>query len=113
MTQISPLSPDRRVRRCDTDSFTFTTTAELGDLTEGIGQMRAIDAAHFSIGMRHAGHNLYVMVEPGSGKRTLIRQLLDRRVRMQRAVWSCPTRSASSVRWAWTGYWTRSNARLY
>ena len=49
----------------------------------------------------------------GTGKTTLIRQLLDRRVRMQRAVWSCPTRSASSVRWAWTGYWTRSNARLY
>jgi hypothetical protein len=112
MTQISPLSPDRLVRRCDTGSFTFTTTAELDDLAEGIGQTRAIDAAHFGIGMRHAGYNLYVMGEPGSGKRTLIRQLLDRRARMQRAVWSCSTRSASSGRRAWSGCWMRSNARL-
>jgi len=80
MTQISPLSPDRLYRACDTAHFTFTTTAELDDLSEGIGQMRAIDAAHFGIGMRHAGYNLYVMGPPGSGKRYLISQLLDRRV---------------------------------
>ena len=80
MTTIQPLSPDRLYRHCDTAHFTFTTTAELDDLSEGIGQMRAIDAAHFGIGMRHAGYNLYVMGPPGSGKRFLIRQLLDRRV---------------------------------
>ncbi len=80
MTQIPPLSPDRLYRPCDIGHFTFTTTAELDDLSEGIGQMRAIDAAHFGIGMRHAGYNLYVMGRPGSGKRFLIRQLLDRRV---------------------------------
>ncbi|MGB9129457.1 MAG: ATP-binding protein [Thiobacillus sp.] len=80
MTSISPLSPDRLYRACDTAHFTFTTTAELDDLSEGIGQMRAIDAAHFGIGMRHAGYNLYVMGPPGSGKRYLISQLLDRRV---------------------------------
>ncbi|MBI3433028.1 MAG: AAA family ATPase [Hydrogenophilales bacterium] len=80
MTTIQPLSPDCLYRPCDVEHFTFTTTAELDDLTEGIGQMRAIDAAHFGIGMRHAGYNLYVMGQPGSGKRTLIRQLLDQRV---------------------------------
>ncbi len=80
MTTIQPLSPDRLYRHCDTGHFTFTTTAELDDLSEGIGQMRAIDAAHFGIGMRHAGYNLYVMGPPGSGKRFLVRQLLDRRV---------------------------------
>jgi lon-related putative ATP-dependent protease len=80
MDPIPPLSPDRLYRACDTGRFTFTTTAELDDLAEGIGQMRAIDAAHFGIGMRHAGYNLYVMGPPGSGKRYLIRQLLDRRV---------------------------------
>jgi lon-related putative ATP-dependent protease len=80
MTLIPPLSPDRLYRPCDTGHFTFTTTAELDDLSEGIGQMRAIDAAHFGIGMRHAGYNVYVMGRPGSGRRFLIRQLLDRRV---------------------------------
>jgi lon-related putative ATP-dependent protease len=80
MTSILPLSPDRLYRACETERFTFANTAELDDLTEGIGQMRAIDAAHFGIGMRHAGYNLYVMGPPGSGKRYLIRQLLDQRV---------------------------------
>ena len=80
MNPIPPLSPDSLYRACDTGHFTFTTTAELDDLSEGIGQMRAIDAAHFGIGMRHAGYNLYVMGPPGSGKRYLVRQLLDQRV---------------------------------
>jgi len=80
MSPILPLSPDQLYRPCDTGQFTFTTTAELEDLTQGIGQMRAIDAAHFGIGMRHAGYNLYVMGRTGSGKHTLIRQLLDQRV---------------------------------
>jgi predicted ATP-dependent protease len=77
MNPIPPLSPDRLYRPCKADHFTFATTAELDDLAEGIGQMRAIDAAHFGIGMRHAGYNLYVMGPPGSGKRFLVRQLLD------------------------------------
>jgi len=80
MSSIPPLSPDRLYRACDTAQFPFTTTAELDDLSEGIGQVRAIDAAHFGIGMRHAGYNLYVMGPPGIGKRYLISQLLDRRV---------------------------------
>ena len=80
MTTIPPLSPDRLYRACETERFGFTTTDELEDLADGIGQMRAIDAAQFGIGMRHAGYNLYVMGPSGSGKRYLIRQLLDRRV---------------------------------
>jgi lon-related putative ATP-dependent protease len=67
-------------RPCDINRFTFKTTAELEDLAESIGQMRASDAAQFGIGMRHAGYNLYVMGPAGIGKRFLIRKLLDRRV---------------------------------
>ncbi len=80
MNAIKPLAPDRLYRPCMTDHFRFTTTDDLDDLKDGIGQVRASDAARFGIGMRHAGYNLYVMGEPGSGKHTLIRQLLDQRV---------------------------------
>jgi lon-related putative ATP-dependent protease len=79
MAPIPPLSPDRLYRPCDTDHFSFTTTEELEDLAEGIGQMRALDAAQFGIGMRHAGYNLYVMGPAGVGKRFLIHQLLGKR----------------------------------
>src|SRR3989344_283836 len=80
LSHIPPLSTDKLYRPCDAERFTFTTTAELEDLTEGIGQIRAIDAAEFGIGMRRNGYNLYVMGPGGSGKRTLMRQLLDRRI---------------------------------
>lgn len=80
---LQPLSPEQLVRHCETGRFTFATTAELEDLSEGIGQIRAIEAVHFGIGMRHVGYNLYVMGPPGSGKRSLIRQLLDRRIRQE------------------------------
>lgn len=80
MAPISPLSPERLYRPCNTDSFGFSTTAELEDLAESIGQLRAADAAQFGIGMRHAGYNLYVMGPAGIGKRFLIRKLLDRHV---------------------------------
>ena len=80
METISPLSPDKLYRPCDAERLGFETTAELEDLTDGIGQLRAVDAAHFGIGMRHAGYNLYVMGPSGSGKHTLIRELLDKRV---------------------------------
>lgn len=80
MTPISPLTADRLFRPCDSSQFGFKTTAELEDVSESVGQMRAIDAAEFGIGMRHAGYNLYVMGRPGSGRRFLIRQLLERKV---------------------------------
>ena len=78
MKPIQPLTADRLYSACDTARFDFATTADLEDLADGIGQVRAIEAAQFGMGMRHAGYNLYVMGQSGGGKRTLIRQLLDR-----------------------------------
>ncbi|MFN3545713.1 MAG: hypothetical protein ACK4UX_12770 [Thiobacillus sp.] len=63
MSPVPPLAPERLSRPCDTSYFPFSTTAELDDLAAGIGQLRAIEAAHFGIGMRHAGYNLYQGVE--------------------------------------------------
>ena len=80
MPSIQPLSPDRLCHACEADRFEFETTAELEDLSEAVGQMRAIDAARFGIGMRHAGYNLYVMGPAGIGKRFLVHQLLEQRV---------------------------------
>ncbi|HET6789674.1 MAG TPA: ATP-binding protein, partial [Aquabacterium sp.] len=61
--------------------FGFQTTAELEDLTELIGQMRAVDAVHFGTGMRHEGYNIFVLGPSGMGKRTMVRQLLTQRAR--------------------------------
>ncbi|MEW6133473.1 MAG: ATP-binding protein [Pseudomonadota bacterium] len=80
MSPVPPLSPDRLCHACQSERFSFSTTAELEDLSEAVGQMRAIEAAQFGIGMRHAGYNLYVMGPTGIGKRFLVHRLLERRV---------------------------------
>lgn len=50
---------------------------------EAVGQMRALEAAQFGIGMRHPGYNLYVMGPAGIGKRFLVHQMLEQRVAVE------------------------------
>jgi lon-related putative ATP-dependent protease len=80
MSTIKPLKPAMLCRRCDPESFTFDTTAELEDLTEIIGQTRAIKAVQFGIGTRREGYNLFVLGPPGIGKHSLVRQFLAQEV---------------------------------
>lgn len=76
MSPTSPLPPELLYRRCDPEKFSFQTTADLEDLSGSIGQMRALNATRFGIGMRHHGYNIYVMGPKGIGKRTLVHEML-------------------------------------
>lgn len=80
MTVVKPLSAEALYKRCDPAEFDFATTAELPDLTEVIGQSRALEAVRFGVNIRREGYNLYVMGPPGIGKHTLIRQFLEQKV---------------------------------
>lgn len=73
---ILPLNPAQLYQACDPSQFSFRTTAELGDLTEIIGQTRAMDAVRFGSSIRQEGYNLFVMGAPGMGKRSLVQQFL-------------------------------------
>jgi hypothetical protein len=50
--EIRPLVPDALRPRCNVEEFTFETTAELTNLTEVIGQARALDAVRFGVGIK-------------------------------------------------------------
>ncbi len=63
-------------RRCDPASLPFETTAELPDLSEVLGQARALEAMQLSVGMNRKGYNLYVMGSPGIGKHAIVRRVL-------------------------------------
>ncbi|MDH4286962.1 MAG: AAA family ATPase, partial [Gallionella sp.] len=69
---------------CDPGQFKFQTTADLEDLTEIIGQIRAMDAVRFGAGIRHEGYNLFVLGPSGSGKRSMVRQLLEKKAAEER-----------------------------
>ena len=60
------LPPERLYTPCDITRFKFTTTADLDELDEIIGQERALAAVRFGIGMRREGYNLYVLGPPGT-----------------------------------------------
>ncbi|KAF0138888.1 MAG: ATP-dependent protease, partial [Rhodospirillaceae bacterium] len=61
---------------CDPNDLPFTTTEELDDIDEVVGQERAVAAVRFGIGIRLAGFNLYCLGPKGTGKASLICQYL-------------------------------------
>lgn len=76
MTTLPPLTADQLNRRCDPNQFSFTTTAELEDLQEIIGQDRAVSAVRFGIGIQQEGYNLYALGPNGIGKHTAVYRYL-------------------------------------
>lgn len=54
----------------------FETTDEIQDLTNFVGQKRAIEAVSFGVGIEACGHNLYAMGPSGIGKRSIIQSIL-------------------------------------
>ena len=79
VTDLPALTAAQLHHTCDPHQFDFQTTAELEDLGELIGQMRAMEAVQFGTGMRHEGYNIYVQGPSGMGKRSMVQQLLARK----------------------------------
>ena len=76
---LEPLLPEALYRRCDITQFTFKTTADLEQLTEFVGQDRALQAVQFGIGIRRQGFNLFLLGSAGMGKYAIARSFLDKR----------------------------------
>ncbi len=74
------LKSDAVYHACDPDTFSFDTTAELeplAEMSEALGQPRAVDSLHFGTGMQHLGYNIYALGQPGTGRHTMVKQILD------------------------------------
>ena len=83
MALIKPLETTALYQRCDPMQFTFATTTDLQDLTELIGQARAVEAVRFGIGIRREGFNLFALGPEGTGKYTVVRHYLERQAATQ------------------------------
>ncbi|MDP2810318.1 MAG: ATP-binding protein [Rhodocyclaceae bacterium] len=79
MSDIAPLTPEQLCRRCDPRSLGFATTAEVTETVDIVDQSRAIDAVGFGIAIKRPGFNLFVLGEPGSGRHSAVRRLLEAR----------------------------------
>lgn len=80
-TATSSLQPDRLRRSCDPKNLGFDTTAEIEPLRESVGQDLAMRAVRFGLDVDHPGYNIFALGLPGSGRTTMIRQLLEDRAR--------------------------------
>ncbi len=76
---VLPLPPEKLYVRCDTQQFDFTTTADLADMSDFIGQPRAMSSLEFAVGVRRPGYNLFVMGPAGAGKHAMVAQFLNER----------------------------------
>ncbi|MEC9489215.1 MAG: ATP-binding protein [Halanaerobium sp.] len=62
---------------CDPEIFSFTTTAEVKNYTEGIiGQNRAVKAMDFGLKVEQKGYNIYMAGITGTGKTTYAKALI-------------------------------------
>ena len=77
MTSHLPLPAQELHHPCDPEQFGFRTTADLDDLSEIVGQTRAMEAIRFGTGIRHDGYNLFLLGPEGAGKTTAVRQFLE------------------------------------
>ena len=74
-----PLPPALLYRPCDPAELPFDQASELEDRLEPIGQDRAVEAVQFAVAMRRKGYNVYALGAGGTGKHTIVRDLLRHR----------------------------------
>jgi lon-related putative ATP-dependent protease len=79
MAPVSPLKTPELYRKTDPTIFHCTTTAELPDVPDFIGQDRAIRAIKFGISMDRQGYNLFALGPSGTGKYSLVRRYVEQR----------------------------------
>ncbi|HEY5597497.1 MAG TPA: ATP-binding protein, partial [Kiloniellales bacterium] len=65
--------------RCEPEQFDFTSTDDLDDLAQVIGQARAVEAFTFGLAAEHTGYNVFALGPEGIGRHTMARRFLDER----------------------------------
>ncbi len=79
MIQLQPLEASALYHACDQSQLDFSSTADLDDLIEIIGQARALEAIHFGIGIKKGGYNIFALGPAGTGKHAVVTQLLSQK----------------------------------
>jgi len=69
---VPPVPLDQLYQITDPNQLEFETTTQVDELTEIIGQPRAVEAVRFGTGMQSGGYNIYALGPSGTGKRTLV-----------------------------------------
>jgi lon-related putative ATP-dependent protease len=83
MATVKALAPNQLYQQTDPDQFGFDTTDELEDMSEIIGQPRAVDAVRFGLGINKKGYNIFALGPAGAGKRSLVMKFFEQRAEQE------------------------------
>jgi lon-related putative ATP-dependent protease len=75
-TRVLELPPDALRWQCRPDRLGINSMDEVQPLREIIGQDRALRSLNIGLEMQHAGYNIFVTGNPGTGRTTTIKRLL-------------------------------------
>ncbi len=75
------VSPESLRSVPDLTRFDFKTTSDIESLDSTIGQDRAVKALNFGLSIKQEGYNIYASGIPGTGKSTLVRNIINKRAR--------------------------------
>ncbi len=76
------LKPEQLRRRCDPKVLAFENTAEL-EPSRDVGHTRAREAIEFGLDNKTKGFNIFCLGSPGSGKTSILKQILEERARRE------------------------------
>lgn len=76
MEEIRELALSELRRVCSEDQFEFFSTQDLSELTEIVGQDRAVEAIDFGMNINAGGFNVFVLGPPGAGKISAIQRFV-------------------------------------
>ena len=75
--KLAPLGIDQLANHCNLKKLPFKSSDDLEELSDIVGQDRALEAIRFGLGIAHKGFNLYLMGPEGMGKHSIIRRFLQ------------------------------------
>lgn len=82
---VEPLAAEELVRKCDLDTFDFTSTDELEALEGVIGQERATRSLSFGMDVESPGYHVFAMGTSGTGRISSIKTFLEERAEEENA----------------------------
>ena len=85
MKPVRPLRPEQLRRTCDPKALKFATTDDISPLSTVIGQQRAVEAIAFGLNVAGPGYHIFVTGLEGTGKTTIVRDLVARHARRRPA----------------------------
>ena len=80
---INQLPVEKLRNICDSNSIHCESTKDLVPLNEIIGQERAVRALKFGLGIKNKGFNVYVAGNPGTGRKTAVKNFVEAQAKTQ------------------------------